>query len=77
MCIRDRHDGCDDFQTYFINGIDQIQEWSSFFTDCDQCETDDQGKYQNLKHVSVGKCSDGAVSYTHLDVYKRQDLIIR
>ena len=52
------HDGCDDFQAYFIDGINQIQEWSSFFTDCDQCETDDQGKHQNLEHVSVSKCGD-------------------
>lgn len=52
------HDGCDDLQAYFIDGINQIQEWSSFFTDCDQCETDDQGKHQNLEHVSVSKCGD-------------------
>ena len=52
------HDGCNDLQAYFIDGINQIQEWSSFFTDCDQCETDDQGKHQNLEHVSVSKCGD-------------------
>ncbi len=37
------HDGCDDLQAYFIDGINQIQEWSSFSPTAIECETDDQG----------------------------------
>ena len=83
MCIRDSSYGvritCDPIKrelTLHERSLDMLRA-NEVFAGQHFTRSDDRHDYGEPRYITAGWLDSRPVSYTHLDVYKRQDLVVR